>query len=261
MKHIIPIGVILWCLGVPWASAQEIVIHPNATAYVPKLEYAAWAWSLRTGMDVEYIGQTAEPNCELGKITVRVAGVQEWQANGMPLIGGPAAFTGKCHGTGPGYIIVISPTVSPGQGVIAHEVGHALGYWSHSSDHKTIMRTPVAIDWVTAPDALGVLATPHYPIATSGDLCAVELTADMGLYIPDIEGQTARLDYDGEVNGYHQWSVRHGGPSAVSCPDNVMTGTDAYLDRIVSYEGPLYTGVLRAVGDAWRAVHIQQIRD
>ena len=190
-------------------AAQPIFRNPlNETGnYLQSyIEFAAWSWSQRTGVPVHYAG-ISSGQCEPGKITVRSYTHEEYAANGLNP--NAASVVADC---GTGRIIIINPSRIAWRSLLLHEVGHALGFWEHSSDIFDVMHAYARpTSRISTADALNVLKSPSWVPVSPPSLCHIEFDPDYTLVIPEINGRRAILGYLGTVDGYHTWAVLHSG--------------------------------------------------
>ena len=154
------------------------------------IKEAVWSWNQRLGTDHEYKGVKTSPDRVPGTIDVRIVSTAVWNALNRPAYS--QAVTTHFDYLYDHYMLI---TIKPGYyeyGLMKHELGHALGYLTHSSDDETLMHSYIHQHFISPQDALTV-RNHHLWGATSPSLCHTELSSDGYVYIPYVEGFTATL--------------------------------------------------------------------
>ena len=188
-----------------WSAGEVDVYHnpkgsplPNDTAQ-GVIEYAAWSWRQRTGLDISYKGITNETQID-GAIVIQWADqIQLLIQSGSLFISG---LTTSRYYPSSGQMVSARVTLlrSEWSGdwrsaahTIMHEMGHAIGINGHSSDKNAVMYAHKQIGSryaLTAADAILAGYDSH--------VCHAELTPHGDVYIPAIIGHGVTLKRQGD---------------------------------------------------------------
>jgi hypothetical protein len=168
------------------------------------IRYSAWSWAQRTGIDIELRGTAAE-NIREGGIIFRWEPQQHFVSMGLPAVN---AYTRRWIYSDTqltyGYEVVLNLQSFKGLEVsnmrtIMHEMGHALGIREHSADRHSVMSIPVISEPARyALSTVDIVNVPGVAVIERGSLCHAELTRELDIYIPDIQGKRASLKYMGD---------------------------------------------------------------
>jgi hypothetical protein len=163
----------------------------------PWMDFTAWAWDLRTKLDVSYQGTTAATTPNSGQILIKLATAGEWATHGT---GNPAAATISNSSTS--FTTFLNPNIgiSSAHGeLLMHEVGHSLGYFNfsgglHSNDSDDIMYPTVGLGNfpISTMDAFGVNQYTSLATADSPDVVSAILDAGFNMFIPDVSVNGAK---------------------------------------------------------------------
>ena len=236
-----------------WAVAPKVkYIHEGSPIESYQVEEAirqvVWSWRGRIPkLEISYAGMTLGP-AENAVITYRWHGLAEHiQLTGSFLSKG-AEQTWISLDTGltvRSVIFLNSAYFEKGiddcaMMAFSHELGHALGVRGHSSDPNDLMYYAPSHCRPTPTDS-DVLLAGHTPTT-----CYTEMTKDYDLFIPEISGKEAYLEYEGG----HTWRLSYLADTPTrGCLDNrfnVVTGelrlvvigrSEAYSARMGLIEG------------------------
>lgn len=202
------------------------------------VSYNSWLWDLRTGCDVDYQGTTSNTAPGSGEMLIRMATSQEWTTYNNSGVNANA-ITISQNG---GKIIFINPNIAitpQYEKLIEHEMGHALGYFSlsgidHSPDPDDVMYPIISNQKsITTADVFGVRIGTALPYTHAMDVTSSVLMLDNDLFIPDISGYQAHLDYVGVVNGKQTWNLASYTANEESQGSaSTFTGTHAHLHSV-----------------------------
>jgi len=287
-----------FCASVASAQTVNVYFIPdnrNGTSHETAIQRAIWSLNERMGTNLVYRGVTdADPNCVAAErtITIRTLPKAEWDA--VAAGGGfkphtLAGFAGLCHQelsppasvSNPfrGFIIGLSPYdtyTNPQEDVIAHEILHTMGA-GHSSEVHTLMHAQVYGNGlfdglkgfrpaITAADYEDMAARNYMGLALSFDACYAELTPEMHLVHPDVNGALVKLRYVGVIGGNHTWEKQALISGAgYGCTDVQTDGSGTvYLNdvRTMGLMGTThYSATLEYIGtvdgrDRWRLTEV-----
>jgi hypothetical protein len=256
--------------------AQSVYVHTTSAAHEADIKRALWVWRERLNWPLHYEGQTSQGCVQGPAITIRTPPQAEWDGAGVPA--SFDAFVGTCSGAplpydGKGFILALKPGEVIGQALFEHEIGHALGAWSHTFDPYAIMYpSAFASNSVTTRDVLAAFNGSFWPKPELPDFCFAELRADNGIFHPDIEGHAAMLGYvplivDG-LTVEHRWKLLWRRPNAQTqgcAGDEVLPDGTVLLSDVRTptndFEGTIsYSAELTYIGEntwalsTWEAV-------
>jgi len=236
------------------AHGQDIYIN-DAYGVVPRsvVNAASWGFRERLGMlDLSIRGTTATA-CDPDSISVRYASIPEWLAL-FPATTTAFAITDDCDQSGRAMQIIWSPYKPMTAIGLQHEIGHALGCYSHLNLFtNNAMHAVGAAEILTAADVVCVLGGTDWPIGTV-DQCFVSLGATWDMYVPGIEGLQVWLAYKGinTSTGQHTWQETTRRTSSLKCPGNDLRGNTVVFDDVRAYGLTSLTYArLRNVGAYW----------
>lgn len=264
---------ILSSLATP-LHAQSVYVHTTSAAHEADIKRALWIWRERLNWPLHYAGSTSLPCVQGPAITIRTLPQAEWDATGATA----SAFVGTCTGAplpydGKGFIVAVRPNAEVGLALFEHEIGHALGAWSHTFDPYAIMYPQAfASNSVTTRDVLAAYNGAFWPKPELPDYCFAELRADKGIFHPDIEGHAAMLGYAPlVVNGVtveHRWKLLWRRPNAQTqgcAGDDVLADGTVLLSDVRAptndFEGTIsYSAELAYIGDNTWALAALEVR-
>lgn len=246
----------VYILTASMGYAQEVYVnHQNGTIPEDMVEHAAWAGSLRTGMDTPYMGETSQA-CVYGEITARYATAPEWAsvAAQQPTA---RATVANCD-LGDGIVILYNPSVPPTHHTTTHELSHALGCFAHFIFPYNVLYAPSIVDTLTAEDTNCILANPIWPVVDTPDKCFAEYSPDGWLYIPEIGGGRATLKYVDMGDGYQSFELRNYSPVSGTCNNATISATEAILTDVKVFGLGDFSYVrLEKSGAVWRLMEAE----
>jgi hypothetical protein len=237
-----------------WANGSVDVYHnpkgsplPNGTAQAV-IEYAAWSWQQRTGLDINFKGLTDETQID-GAIVIQWADQLHMmlQSNSLFSVG----ITAYRHYT-TGQMVSARVVLLDKEWredwrhaahTIMHEMGHAIGINKHSDDKAAIMypyRQPGGRYALTAADAMLADYDRH--------VCHAELTPHGDVYIPNIIGHGVTLRREGDF-----FRLDHDHQTGDSCSGS-YDGRLATIREIRGIDQGYKDVVLRLRGDVFEVV-------
>lgn len=202
------------------------------------IEYAAWSWGERTGVAMRYDGITGSAgDSRSGRITVTWRTAEEvYQARGSRNVRAYAStwysletgfITGSIVYLNMDYFLYGADDCA--MHTVMHEIGHALGKFSHSDNqHDLMFRSNEHCRFT--PTAADVLELPY-----QDQYCHVELMRGNHLYVPNYNGMAAYLRYMGD----YQWRVEQYEPARGSCSSVSIVGGAVELSDVRSAGGKL----------------------
>lgn len=221
-------------------KSSKLIVHLNeylATKYPALhtyLPWASWLWELRTGVDIEYAGISQYINLIAGELMVRAGTGAEFAT-----FSNSAAFASWT--TVPEYVIVFKDSGNLAQwaqeSLMLHEIGHILGFDTHTSAKGDLMYPLVYRDTfpITMADANAVSKNLSWEPTNLADVTSAIMLPDFDLYHPNIAGHQGYLNYVGTgTNGKHKWKVTRwealpeGSPSSV----DTIIGHTAYISSV-----------------------------
>lgn len=254
------------------------ITHPDIGDYI---DFACWLWSLRTGVEVEYGGETtANMPSTSNHVLIRLATTTEWETHVLPRIGNVSAATLEV--TNGSRLILFNPDAEVTDrhfNLIQHEIGHALRYErptpffpqppsqipsSHSADPSDLMYGTIFDDnHLGVSDARGVVEFTPFPIVNTPDMRSAVLMPDMDIFHPHFNKQNdpifnfntaVWLDYDEDsfaTTGHHEWEIGRitgAGTNGQPSEDDYMDGNIIYLGSILSPDVEYQNVQLEVIG-------------
>lgn len=217
---------------------------------IESLQYAIWSWRERTGWDIYYAGETREDIME-GGIVMRWDGADHFSRQGWdPQTARGYAKRWVHGGTDRLYSyeavlherLYLMETLTTE--TMVHELGHALALsGSHLEDQGAVMRQGSNRRYaLSTTDVLNVTA--------QGSLCHAELTRELDIYVPDIEGMRGLLRYVGQ----EIWILDELSPNPVSpgCDAAMLYKDDLYFYDLRSPEHTWYAELEWIGHNLWR---------
>lgn len=201
-----------------WASAPKVYID-HANSPIPQgdmeiaVKYAIWQWAQRTAVNAQFMGSTSGTASE-GQIVFRWASLSEMAS--IASYGSYGAAQGSFY-TDTGFMASSTIYINSGyvtqlddvlRRTIAHEYGHALGTFTHSTNYDDVMSSGFHSRYHLTAGDVALTAYKHQS-------CFASLGPDNSIYIQDIQGQRALLKNIGGMD----WKIEHltTNPAASGC--------------------------------------------
>lgn len=186
---------------------MNVFYNPGSLADVSAhVQWATWLLDHRTDMDAAYAGQTSTTTPGANEILIRPATTAEWAAQGYTATT-PNAGTFNTSSNHSALLLLnpyIQPTDVAYEDLIAHEFGHAFGYFTfvggeHSVDSDDLMYPSVTANSfpLTTADMNGFRQGigARYPATDTADTTSAVRGPNGDVWIPDINGNQVHLDY------------------------------------------------------------------
>lgn len=238
-----------------WAVRPSVKYYGEGSPYSQAeaeeaIREAVWAWSSRIpALNIRYVGMTLAP-IERAVITYQWKSLEDY----LKIINNPLSQAAEQKWTylDTGYIsksaIYLNLAYFSGSvdacalTVMSHELGHALGLSWHSPNPDDLMYyAPAHCRYMPSDNDIKLLG--HTPAT-----CHAVLAHDYGIYIPDVMGKSAMLQYQGgEVwkLEYLKDNPHSRGCQTVSVDDNqIITITD-----LQGYTGRFSSVILSPIAD------------
>jgi hypothetical protein len=238
-----------------WIKGTVNVYHnpkgsplPDYTAQAI-IEYAAWSWQQRTGLDINYQGLTNETQI-VGAIVVQWATQQQLmsQSGGILALGLTSYRYHSLSGSMVSARLMLLDTDwqqdwQKAIPTLMHEMGHSIGINGHSDNSAAIMYPYRQTDDRYALTAADVMLTGY-----QHNICHAELTPHGDVYIPNIAGHGVTLRSNGEM-----YRVVHDHITGVECSGS-YDGSHAIIFDVRGFDTSYKNVVLKQQDNAFKVV-------
>jgi len=216
-----------------------------------------WSVNQRFGTDFT-IKDTSHLGCQNDSITIRRASVEEWLKAGYQLFGNPTALEHDCLESGEGIVFgpnLLNDRVFNTQ-VLQHELIHALGVKTHSTDQSMIMfGGPIKANVITLADMQLVTPLNRWPHGKE-DFCFVEVLPNYDFYIPSINGNSAYMTF---IEKWKWKATITPNASPIVCEGFSVENGRAEIPSVRMYPDKHWKAVLERSGDVWSLAGLEAL--
>lgn len=188
---------------------MDVYFNPknSPASVIGQVKYACWSWQTRTGIELKYIGETSIE-------AITGAAVIQWASDGWMESKYPGKkYRGVHYKQNGGSVIKLNTKYYSGSisdrniRTIVHELGHAINpaINDHLEDDHAVM---YAYSSILQGGNYALSMADYMPLNVSGSLDHCELTMSRDIYIPEIDGHRAILNYTGAGDS-HSWKLSH----------------------------------------------------
>ena len=202
---------------------MDVYFNPvgSAASIVEQVKYACWSWKTRTGIQLAYTEETSSEVIP-GAVVIQWV-TDEWMDKRSP----GKKLRGVHYRQSGCSVIKLNSKYFTGTlsdrniRTIVHELGHAINPAAddHLEDSHAVM---YAYSSALHGGNYALTMADYMPLNVSGSTDHCELTMARDIYIPEIDGHRAILNYTG-AGDKHTWKLSHLSP----CPQ--ATGKTANL--------------------------------
>jgi hypothetical protein len=188
---------------------MDVYFNPGGSpvSIVDQVKYACWSWQTRTGIELKYIGETSSEVIPGSAVIQWVT--DEWIEKHFP----GKKYRGVHYRQSGGSVIKLNSKHFTGTlsdrniRTIVHELGHAINpaVDDHLDDNHAVM---YAYSSILQGGNYALSMADYLPLNISGSLDHCELTMSRDIYIPEIDGHRAILNYTGSGDS-HSWKLSH----------------------------------------------------
>lgn len=241
--------------AIMWGHGSVDVYHNPAGSPLPEytaqgvIEYAAWSWQQRTGLDINYKGLTTEAQID-GAIVVQWADQLHMMIQSRSLFA--AGITSYRYYPASGNLVSAKVVLLDKEWredwrkaaqTIMHEFGHAIGINTHSDDVNAVMYAYAQTGGRYALTAADAMMTAY-----AANVCHAELNPHGDVYIPNIMGYGVTLRREGDFFRVHHDHVTDG-----ECSGSYRNGL-ATISEIKGIDQGYKDVVLRLRNDVFEVV-------
>lgn len=237
-----------------WPESRVMVYHNpqgsplSKTDAVQAIKYAAWSWQQRTGLVLEYAGETERAQID-GAIVIRWADTFQMFIDRNDL--NTNAYTRYSYYLDSALLahatVVLLDSVwqgdyRRGMNTLMHEVGHTLGAVGHSDQAYAVMY------WLQMSDRYQLTAADVRMTAYGQHVCHAEITPHGDVYLPGVMGFGVTLEPRSDV-----FQIKHVHPSGLDCTGE-LDGDTTTIREVRGIDALYRNATLKQHGDGWQVI-------